>query len=115
MHFSYVTLIDPLADRRYSQSSFMKTSSTNQSASFSFNGTGVQIYGAKRSNHGLYHVNLDNGPNIVMNGSAADPGVFQILLYSATALQQGLHQVKITNDENAYLDIDFVRLSLNLL
>ena len=85
----------------------MLTQSNGQFASFSFNGTGVQIYGAKRFNHGPFHVNLDNSSNIGLNGTTS-PDIFQTLLYSATGLQQGPHHVTITNDGTAYLDIDFV-------
>jgi hypothetical protein len=43
------------------------------------------------------------------NGSAPDPGTFQQPLFSATDLSRGLHTIVLTNQENAYLDIDFVR------
>jgi hypothetical protein len=96
--------------RRYSQSSFTLTSTSSESVSFTFNGTGVQIYGAKRGNHGPYHSNLDNGTDTGWNGTSADPGLFQTSLYSVSGLQQGLHRITLTNDANAYIDIDFVRL-----
>jgi hypothetical protein len=90
----------------------MLTNKLGGTMSFSFNGTGVQIFGAKRGNHGPYHVNVDNGPDIALNGTVADPGVFQTSLYSVSGLRQGLHQVTVTNDANLYIDIDFVRLAL---
>jgi len=93
---------------RYFQNAFMLTNVSGESAEFTFNGTGVQIYGAKRANHGPYHVNLDDSPNTGLSGTAPDPGLFQTSLFSATGLQQGLHRVTITNDGSSYLDIDFI-------
>lgn len=90
----------------------MLTNVNGESASFSFNGTGVQIFGAKRANHGPYHVDLDGSSTAGLNGSVPDPGLFQTSLFSAAGLQQGLHRVTITNDGPTYLDIDFVRLAV---
>lgn len=98
---------DPLMDR-YSQNSFTVTNVNGESVSFSFNGTGVQIFGAKRGNHGPYHVNLDKSQNTGLNGTALDPGLFQTSLFSVSGLQQGPHQVTLTNDAASYVDIDFI-------
>lgn len=101
---------------RYSQSSFTVTNVTNAFASFTFNGTGVEIYGAKRSNHGSYQVKLDNTVYPPSSGSVPDPGIFKEPLFSSSNLTQGLHTVTLTNQEGLYLDIDFVRSAkLNLL
>ena len=99
---------------RYFESAFILTNVSGESAAFTFNGTGIQIYGAKRLDHGPYHVNLDDGPDTELNGTAPDPGLFQTSLFSVTGLQQGLHRVTITNDGSSYLDIDFVRLAISI-
>lgn len=93
---------------RYSQSSFTVTNIQNAYASFTFNGTKVEIYGAKRSNHGLYQIKLDNTVYPPNSGSVPDPGIFQEPLFSVGDLAQGLHTVTLTNREGRYLDIDFV-------
>lgn len=99
----------PSSPNRYSQSSFTVTDSKDAFVSFIFNGTGVGIYGAKRYNHGLYQVKLDNTVYAPKNGSVADPGTFQESLFFASNLTQGLHNVTVINLEQlSFLDIDFV-------
>lgn len=100
---------------RYSHDTFTLCVVNGASASFSFNGTGVWIYGAKRGNHGPYKVVLDN----VLtrhDGFSVDPGLFQFPLFSGPSLADGLHTVTITNEQTdrsqPFLDIDFVRFAL---
>jgi len=57
--------------------------------SFTFFGTSVGIYGAKRGNHGPYQVQVDNQQYPVGNG-VATPDAFNQTLFS-TNLQKGLH------------------------
>lgn len=88
--------------------------------SFTFNGTGVGIYGAKRTNHGLYQVKLDNTLYPQDNGTMTNPELFKVPLFNVSNLAQGLHTVIVTNQEDRALDIDFVcymglKLSLPLL
>ncbi|KAF9462288.1 hypothetical protein BDZ94DRAFT_1298624 [Collybia nuda] len=90
----------------YSQSSFMLTNSKNETASFVFNGTSIEVYGAKRSNHGFFQVQLDD--QLFSNDGKADPDVFQRVLFSAHNLTQGLHTFTITNQDELFLDIDFI-------
>ena len=88
----------------------MVTNTANASISFHFYGTNVQLYGAKRLNHGAYHISVDSVVYSDMNGSVADPGIFQTPLFS-TYLTSGYHTVIMTNLESRYLDLDFVRCS----
>jgi len=104
-------MIALLRTDRYSQSAFTLTRTSGASASFTFNGTGVQIFGAKRGNHGPYSVTIDSSAPTALNGTAADPGEFQASLFSIANLQQGLHKVVIMNGGASYLDIDLVRLA----
>jgi hypothetical protein len=85
------------------------TQSDGASATFAFNGTGVQIFGARRQNHGNFQINLDGKLLPPTSGSAPDPGVFQDALFNTTTLSQGFHTVKIINSGTTFLDIDFVR------
>lgn len=98
----------------YSQSSFTLTKSAGATATFTFNGTGVQIFGAKRGNHGAFTVNLD-GAITNENGQSSDPGIFQTALFSTSNLPQGLHTVVLSNPGTNFLDIDFVRVFVYLL
>ncbi|KAF9462287.1 hypothetical protein BDZ94DRAFT_1309760 [Collybia nuda] len=101
---------DKLANM-YSQSSFTVTNVAGASASFSFNGTMIEIYGAKRGNHGLFQVKLDDVLYPPRTGSAPDPGVFQEPIFSVDDLALGLHTVTLTNQEDKFLDIDFVSIT----
>lgn len=113
----------PLTDRRYSNGgTFYLTQIYGASASFSFNGTGVWIFGAKRPNHGPYNITLFSGDgasssssgnvaSFTGNGASAQP-IFQTPLFIAKDLPQGMHEVVISNAftqaGNDFLDIDFV-------
>ncbi|KAF9462269.1 hypothetical protein BDZ94DRAFT_1166160 [Collybia nuda] len=99
---------------RYSQSSFTLTSTSGAVASFAFNGTGVQIFGAKRGNHGSFQVKVDDTLFPSISGNAADPGLYQQQLFSTTTLNQGLHVVTLTNQEKAFVDIDFITWQTNM-
>ncbi|KAF8962461.1 hypothetical protein BDZ97DRAFT_1920528 [Flammula alnicola] len=99
---------DPFADQ-YSQSSFMMTQVDRADISFTFYGTGVQLYGAKRPNHGLYQISIDSVVYPQVNGSDPnDPGTFQTALFSTVALSNGYHTVRMMNLGTALLDIDFI-------
>lgn len=95
---------------RYSQSSFTLSQSANATMSFTFFGTSVGIYGAKRGNHGPYQVQVDNQQFPAVNGSSS-PDAFNQTLFSTSGLQKGLHTVTLTNGANTYLDVDYVRLT----
>lgn len=74
--------------------------------SFTFFGTSVGIYGAKRGNHGPYQVQVDNQQFPAGNG-VASPDAFNQTLFS-TSLQKGVHTVTLTNGANTYLDVDYI-------
>ncbi|KAG0703239.1 hypothetical protein DFH29DRAFT_917805 [Suillus ampliporus] len=99
---------DPSADR-YFRGTFQRSSTVGSVATFSFNGTAVWIYGAKRSNHGNYTVTLDNASS-VYNGEA-NPDEFQQVLFTQSGLTQGPHTVSLTNTgptAGSWFDIDMV-------
>jgi hypothetical protein len=99
---------------RYSNGgTYTITVTDGASATFRFNGTGVWIYGGKRSNHGPYNVTLDGNTLTGDGHSATDQ--FQVPLFSAINLDFGMHEVIIANAPDAasdqvYLDVDFVSL-----
>ncbi|KIM45456.1 hypothetical protein M413DRAFT_442126 [Hebeloma cylindrosporum] len=68
----------------------MVTQTAQADVSFYFYGTGVQLYGAKRLNHGAYQISIDSVVYAPVNGS------------------NGYHTVRMTNLESRYLDLDFI-------
>lgn len=103
-------LLDIGGTARYTQSSFTVSQAANATMSFTFFGTSVGIYGAKRGNHGPYQVQVDNQQYPVGNGVSTPDGFNQTLF--STNLQKGLHTVTLTNTANTYLDVDYVCLPL---
>jgi hypothetical protein len=94
----------------------MVSDASGAKASFTFNGTSVQIFGAKRANHGGYQITLDGATNPPENGTAS-PNIFQTSLFSADSLEQKLHTVTLTNagtPGHVFTDIDFVSTSIFL-
>ncbi|KAJ7312860.1 hypothetical protein DFH08DRAFT_717257 [Mycena albidolilacea] len=75
---------------------------------FTFNGTQVYVYGAKRDNHGPYSITLD-GTTVTFDGFSST--ALWTTLFVSDALTEGLHTVTVTNQmrksTNAYLDIDY--------
>ncbi|KAJ7497268.1 hypothetical protein FB451DRAFT_1018259 [Mycena latifolia] len=101
------TSADSLADL-YSDSSFTLTQSDGASASFVYNGTSFTIFGSMRGNHGFFQVTIDGTTLPPTNGKSADPGQFQVPLFSSPSLAQGLHTVSLTNQGTTFVDIDFI-------
>ncbi|KAJ7120175.1 hypothetical protein C8R44DRAFT_541939, partial [Mycena epipterygia] len=85
------------------------------SATFSFNGTQVWIYGSKRDNHGPYSVKMD-GNTMEYDGFSADDEYTS--LFDSGSLKQGQHTVVITNimkdTKRPYIDIDYASHSAAL-
>ncbi|EJD03095.1 uncharacterized protein FOMMEDRAFT_156465 [Fomitiporia mediterranea MF3/22] len=101
----------------YANGTATLTSTQGATATFTFNGTGVWLYGAKRPNHGTYSVLLDRVQKFTgLSGSRSDGlrdlnargNEFQAVLWGISNLSPGPHEVVITNEEAAYLDIDFI-------
>ena len=93
---------------------FTLTTQFGATASVTFNGTGVWIYGAKRGNHAPYNTTLDGRTFFDDGYSSTDK--FQQVLFSGPGLDSGTHTVSIVDSvvdaERPYLDIDSVRLGL---
>jgi len=101
------TSADNLADL-YSTSSFTLTQTDGGTATFTYNGTSFSVFGSKRGNHGFYQITVDGNAFSPDDGQAADPGQFQVPLFSSPPLVQGLHTVTLTNQGNTFVDIDFI-------
>jgi len=60
-------------------------------------GTGVQLYSAKRQNHGVYQISIDCRLRTHESISARLIRSFQIAPFSTAALTNGYHTVRMTN------------------
>ena len=94
---------------------FTLTTTYGASASFTFNGPAVWIFGAKRSNHGPYNITLDG--QVYEDDGFYDGQAFQQVLFSAVGLDNAkTHTVEIinsyTDSTKPYLDIDSVSFGL---
>jgi len=94
------------ATSSYSGSSFHTTATRGASLSFSFNGTGVWLYGGRRPGYGTYSISLD-GQHIIDDDASSSTPALQQLLGAATGLEMGLHQVTLTNT-GSILDLDYM-------
>jgi len=90
---------------------FTLTTTFGASASLTFNGTAVWIYGAKRDNHAPFNTTLD-GKSYYDTGFSSK-NLFQQVLFPGLELSNAIsHNVSIadsvTNPEFPYLDIDSI-------
>lgn len=88
----------------------MVTQVANASFSFTFYGTGVQLYGAERANHGLYQVFIDTFEYPQTSGQLNGTERFQTVLFQTLGLTQGKHVLTVVNLGNTTFDVDFVCL-----
>ncbi|EJD42535.1 hypothetical protein AURDEDRAFT_185960 [Auricularia subglabra TFB-10046 SS5] len=104
---------DPYHNEYSDGGTFTVTQSNAASATINFNGTGISVYGAKRSNHNFYNVSLDR-ITTRLDGQSKDSETFRQTLFSATSLTNGPHTLVIRDDSNtkdlrqSYFDIDWV-------
>ncbi|WWC60895.1 uncharacterized protein I303_103471 [Kwoniella dejecticola CBS 10117] len=107
---------DPFVGQ-YSNSTFHSSYTTGDVAKFDFEGNAIWLFGAFRPNHGYYSVSIDGAEKTYNNGNKTDD-VFVQVLYSLRNLQQGKHELVLTNEKgyngsdarNGYgwLDLDFI-------
>ncbi|KAJ7657878.1 hypothetical protein DFH06DRAFT_456155 [Mycena polygramma] len=106
---------DPLASSYSNGGTFTLCTTQGSSATFTFNGTQVYVFGAKRSNHGPYSITLD-GVATLFDGNSADP-IFGPLFVS-DVLAQKQHTVTLTNEltdtNSPFLDLDFITWTTNV-
>lgn len=72
---------------------------------FTFNGTGVWLYGAHRPGYGSYSLSVDG--NTVVNGSAASSNpLFDQVLGGSANLGMGEHTAVLTSTGGGPVDFD---------
>ena len=74
-----------------------------------FPGSGIYIYGSRGPNHGNYSVQFDDAVQFFPGFS--NDVKYQSLLFSRT-FTSGPHNIVLTNQENFWLDIDFVAITI---
>jgi hypothetical protein len=102
---------DGSADQ-YTQSSFTLTQTAGDSMSFRFYGTSIGVFGAKRSNHGNYEVQIDGTSYPTFNGQSPAAEFNQSLFSSNMDL--GLHNLTIINEGSTFIDVDYVTFGTNI-
>ncbi|KAJ7481925.1 hypothetical protein FB451DRAFT_139105 [Mycena latifolia] len=94
---------------KYSYGTFTLSTTKDSTATFSFTGTQVWIFGAKRSNHGPYTVSMD-GKTTQADGFSANDNF--TALFDSGPMSQGQHTVVLTNaltdPKKPYLDVDYI-------
>ncbi|KAI5988703.1 hypothetical protein EDD15DRAFT_2520205 [Pisolithus albus] len=95
----------------YYLGTFSTNNVTNGQASFSFNGTGVWVYGARRLNHApYYYVQLDDVTWGPYNGVSTTQAFMQPI-FNDSGLTQKMHTLTLMNHGsggNNYVDIDLI-------
>jgi len=91
------TAENTLPHRLYLNGTFMVTNQTGSTASFTFKGTTVWLYGSKGKSNGGYKVTLDDGSAFFGNGSSEEDS-FQQVLFEANGLDGSItHQLTVEN------------------
>ncbi|KAK0242290.1 hypothetical protein EDD85DRAFT_283722 [Armillaria nabsnona] len=107
---------DPEALNYSNNGTFTLCNQNGATATFKFNGTGIAIYGAMRSNHGTYSATLDGVINRFDGYSQTS--IYNQSLFSAPSLQNGPHTLILTNtqtdNDRNYLDVDYVTWNVSV-
>ena len=74
-----------------------------------FPGSAIYIYGSRGPNHGNYSVQLDD--SVQFFPGFTNDVKYQSLLFSRT-FSSGAHTIVLTNQENLWLDVDFVAITI---
>ncbi|KAF8687878.1 hypothetical protein RHS03_09884, partial [Rhizoctonia solani] len=80
-------------------------------ATITFRGSGLYIYGAKRTDHGLYQIAVNNEPPMAGNGYSGGSNIYQTLLFGRSNLRNQPNTVALQNipdSGRSWLDIDYV-------
>ncbi|KAJ7233670.1 hypothetical protein C8J57DRAFT_1090322 [Mycena rebaudengoi] len=95
----------------YSNSTFTVCNTIGSSATFTFNGTKVYVFGGKRMNHGKYSITIDRTQSKAFDGFA-NPEIIPAPLWVSDTLRLGQHTVTVTNEwtdpNKPDLDIDSI-------
>ncbi|OCF77397.1 hypothetical protein I204_01385 [Kwoniella mangroviensis CBS 8886] len=107
---------DPLVGD-YHHGTFTSTTIHRASARLCWTGTNAEILGAKRKNHALYTVTVDNGEIEWLNGYS-EKAQIQATLYKTEGLEWGNHQITLTSmpktnmtaKDHIWFDIDYAEI-----
>ncbi|KAI8993867.1 hypothetical protein BD414DRAFT_266001 [Trametes punicea] len=91
----------------YVNSTYHSTAVSGASAKFTFNGTGVWFYGAKKPDYGSFVLVVDNDVSAFSNATATKPAFGQ-LLGGMSELQMGEHVVSIMSGGTGPFDLDAI-------
>ncbi|WWC57977.1 uncharacterized protein I303_100512 [Kwoniella dejecticola CBS 10117] len=105
---------DPLV-REYSNATFHASNTTGDSATFSWSGGQIWLFGAFRANHGYLSVKLDGDDKQYVNGQA-DKDVFDQVIFASGDIEIGDHQVVLLNEAGyetsdpklSWVDLDYI-------
>lgn len=103
---------DTIGGPGYTAQNSQLTYSQGASATVMFEGNAIALYGTTNTDHGLFSVSIDNGPEATFNASAPEPR-FQMLLYYANGLPSGQHTLHLidaspSNGRTNGLELDTV-------
>ncbi|KAF8070671.1 hypothetical protein FPV67DRAFT_1035931 [Lyophyllum atratum] len=93
----------------YSGRSLHTTSAQGATATINFNGTGISIFGGRRSNYGTFTISVD-GQTITTGDAKSAQDTANQLLGSASSLIDGPHTAVLTNTGGVPIDIDWVNV-----
>ncbi|KAI0342657.1 hypothetical protein BDW22DRAFT_1428833 [Trametopsis cervina] len=96
----------------YYNSTMHRTNTQGASATISFEGNSITVYGATSYDHALFSVQLDGGDPMLLNGTAPVPR-YQNMLYYAGGLANTSHVLDVANVDTTgmWLDLDKVVVS----
>lgn len=93
----------------YSGSSLHVANAPGATATISFSGTGISIFGGNRPTYGQYTITVD-GTVIEQGNAQSQTAASQVLLGTTTGLTNGPHTAVITCGTNGPIDVDFVTI-----
>ncbi|KAI5985099.1 hypothetical protein EDD15DRAFT_2374597 [Pisolithus albus] len=90
------TSADDQLEDEYYHGTFTTNNVTNGEVTFTFNGTAIWWYSARRNNHGSFVVQIDNVSYGPYDGYSAVEQ-FRVPIFNVSGLNQGTHQLTLTN------------------
>ena len=88
-------------------STYHGTSDSGAIAKFTFNGTGVWFYGAKKPDYGSLILVVDDDVAAYVNATASETELGQFL-FGASDLKMGEHVVSVMNGGTGAIDLDAI-------
>ncbi|KAJ3923914.1 hypothetical protein F5877DRAFT_1681, partial [Lentinula edodes] len=97
----------------YSGSSYHIASTQGATATITFTGIGITIFGGHRQNYGTYQISVD-GQTVVASESSAGQDVFQQVLGTVSGLSNEKHTAVVTSSSASSIDIDYVNVQTQI-